>query len=199
MKKIPDCMENPIDVHLINFFDKYMCDFFRKTGHTPNMITTYSLITGLISCYFLNKRNLILFSIFYFMSYFFDCADGYYARKYDMTTAFGDMYDHIKDVGILLLVLYITFKNSKKNINSNVIAILIVLVFLSAFHLSCQEHNCNDKFKDKDNHFFRPLSKLCSRNKDAIYVSKYFGLGTFTILFIIMICYVNRSQNYTKI
>lgn len=186
-------MENPIDTVLINFFDKYLCDFFKRTGHTPNMLTTYSLITGLISCYFLYHKQLLLFSIFYFMSYFFDCADGHFARKYDMTTKFGDMYDHIKDVGLILLVLYISFKNSRKNINANIIAIIIVFSFLSSFHLACQEENCDEKYKDKDNYCFRPLKSLCSRNKDAIRFSRYFGTGTFTVLFIIIVAYINRS------
>ena len=29
---------------------------------------------------------------------FFDCLDGTMARKYDMSTEFGDIYDHISDL-----------------------------------------------------------------------------------------------------
>jgi len=35
--------------------------------------------------------------------------DGHYARKYKMTSKFGDLYDHIKDYTILALMLIIIF------------------------------------------------------------------------------------------
>ncbi len=191
MKKLPDYMDNPIDNILVNICDN-MCDFFHKTGHTPNMLTTYSLIFGLISCYFLDKRKLLLFSIFYFISYFFDCADGYYARKYSMTSKFGDMYDHIKDISVFLLLLFISFKNARHNITIPVIILISIFIFLSTFHLSCQEKNCNEEFKDKDNNFFRPMSKLCY-DKKHIYWSRYFGTGSLNIFLIGILCYINRN------
>ena len=33
-----------------------------------------------------------------FVGYFFDCMDGHFARKYNMVTEFGDMYDYITDL-----------------------------------------------------------------------------------------------------
>ena len=71
MRKIPSDLENPIDNVLYDLTD-WMCPFFYKTGHTPNMITTYSLMTGLLSCYFLWKGRVLLFGIFYAISFFFD-------------------------------------------------------------------------------------------------------------------------------
>lgn len=44
MRKIPDNMDSPIDNGMIALADA-LCPFFKSTGHTPNMITTYSLIT----------------------------------------------------------------------------------------------------------------------------------------------------------
>ena len=190
MKKIPNHMDNPIDNILIDICEN-LCEFFNKTGHTPNILTTYSLFTGLISCYFLNNRKLLLFSVFYLLSYFFDCADGHYARKYKMTTKFGDMYDHIKDSFILLLVLIISYKNASHNITKPMIFILILFTGLSLFHFSCQENNCDVEFKDKDNDTFKPVMCLCS-NRNHIYWSRYFGAGTFVMIFISLVCYINR-------
>jgi phosphatidylglycerophosphate synthase len=106
MRKIPCDLENPIDNVLYDLSD-WMCPFFYKTGHTPNMITTYSLITGVLSCYFLWKGHILLFGIFYAISFFFDCMDGHFARKYNMTSKFGDMYDHIKDNIVALSILFV--------------------------------------------------------------------------------------------
>lgn len=191
MKKIPNHIDNPIDNILIGICE-YICEFFHKTGHTPNMITTYSLIFGLLSCYFINQKKLLLFSVFYFLSYFFDCLDGHYARKYDMATDLGDMYDHAKDALVLILVLYITYKNSYHNINGLIIIVIFLSIFLSLVHLSCQENNCDDKFKDKNNGYFHLFMSLCGK-KENIYWTRYFGTGTLTTILILLICYINRN------
>jgi len=189
MKKIPNELDNPIDNVLIEISDR-LSPLFKSFNHTPNIITTYSLVTGLISCYFLNKRDVLLFSIFYIISYFFDCFDGHFARKYDMVTDFGDMYDHIKDMLIFFLILYISIKNSRNRINLPIIFTIFLFLFLATFHLSCQEVNCNDKFKDKSNSYLYTIKSLCN-NKDNIKWSRYFGTGTFTIVYILIICYIN--------
>jgi phosphatidylglycerophosphate synthase len=191
MKKIPDDIDNPIDNLLVKWFDNNS-EFFKNTGHTPNILTTYSLITGLISCYFLNKKKLLLFSIFYAISYFFDCADGSFARKYNMTSDFGDMYDHIKDISVSLLVLYITFKNSRKNITPPIILISLIFLSLCIYHLSCQENNCDEKFKDKNNGFFKPFNSLCKGHVHHIRWTRFFGTGSLNVFFIFIICYINR-------
>jgi hypothetical protein len=193
MKKVANNIDNPIDTLLVDFFDKFLSNFFKKTGHTPNTLTTYSLITGLISCYFLNLKKLVLFSVFYTISYFFDCADGFFARKYSMTSDIGDIYDHVKDSSVGLLILYITFKNSRKNINSYVISIFLIFYGLLLYYMSCQENNCDDKFKNKNNGTLKFLNNLCKDRVDNIKWVRHFGPGTFNLFFIIIICYVNRN------
>jgi phosphatidylglycerophosphate synthase len=189
MKKIPNELDNPIDNVLIELSER-LSPLFKSLNHTPNMITTYSLITGLVSCYFLIKKNLLLFSVFYMISYFFDCFDGHFARKYDMITDFGDMYDHIKDMLVFFLILCITIKNSRNRINFPLIFTIFLFLFLATFHLSCQELNCDDKFKDKNNSYLYTVKSLCG-NKDNIKWSRFFGTGTFTVVYILIICYIN--------
>lgn len=191
MKKIPNEIDNPIDNVLIEFAD-WLCPYFYSLGYTPNMITTYSLITGLISCYFLYHKNLILFALFYFVSYFFDCLDGHYARKYDMSTTIGDMYDHFKDWTVFLIILYVSYINSKHNMNIRVFSFILIIVLMMCIHMSCQEVNCDDKFKNANNSFILSFNSLCS-NKDNIKWTRYFGCGTFTILYILVICWINRD------
>ena len=191
MKKIPNEIDNPIDNVLIEIADR-LCPYFYSCNHTPNMITTYSLITGLISCYFLYKKHLILFGIFYFISYFFDCLDGHYARKYDMTTHFGDMYDHIKDYSILIIIVFISYKNSRHNMDRYSISLLVIILALMTTHMSCQEMNCDDKFKDVHNSFLLSSNYICG-NKDNIKWTRFFGCGTFTVLAILIVCRINRN------
>jgi len=186
MKKIPDEIDNPVDNVLVHIGDM-MCPFFKKTGHTPNMLTTYSLITGLLSCYFLYKKQLVLFSVFYSISYFFDCIDGHFARRYKMTSNLGDMYDHTKDALVFFILLFIVYKIGR--ITLPVILVFILFSILMILHFSCQEKNCDDEFKDKHNSFIFASKSLCG-NKDNIKWTRFFGVGTFNIIFIILICYV---------
>jgi phosphatidylglycerophosphate synthase len=191
MKKIPDEIDNPIDNVLIKIADR-LCPYFYSYNHTPNMITTYSLITGLISCYFLYNKKLILFGIFYFISYFFDCLDGHYARKYDMTSDLGDMYDHIKDYLILIFIFYISYLNSKHNMDRYSISLLVIMLALMTIHMSCQELNCHDKFKGVHNSFLLTSNYLFSE-KENIKWTRFFGCGTFTIFSILLISWINRN------
>jgi len=49
----------------------------------------------------LYEENQFALSAFsYLISYMFDCWDGYYARKYNMESKFGDYYDHVSDMFI---------------------------------------------------------------------------------------------------
>jgi len=183
MKKIPDEIDNPIDNILISLSDK-LCPFLYETGHTPNMITTYSLITGLLSCYFLYHHNISLFCIFYLLSYFFDCVDGHFARKYEMTSDIGDMYDHIKDISIVALIIYIVCCNCGKITLTHITVFVVALVMMS-IHFSCQEMNCDDKFNGKNNSFI-PSGAFCG-DKDNIMWTRFFGCGTFQIVFIVLV------------
>jgi len=183
MKKIPDEIDNPIDNILISLSDK-LCPFLYETGHTPNMITTYSLITGLLSCYFLYHHHISLFCIFYLLSYFFDCVDGHFARKYEMTSDIGDMYDHIKDISIVALIIYIVYRNCGK-ITITHITVFIVAFVMMSIHFSCQEMNCNDKFNGKNNSYL-PSSAICG-DKDNIIWTRFFGCGTFQLVFIVLV------------
>lgn len=196
MRKIPCELENPIDDLLLNIGEQ-LCPFLYKTGHTPNMITTYSLITGLLSCYFLWKGQIFLFGICYAMSYFFDCLDGHFARKYNMETEFGDMYDHIKDVTVYLILIVIIYIKCTKNITIPVILLFLVFTYLMGMHMGCQQRNCTkDDENPEHSKFLNTTRKLCP-NKDSIKWTRFFGAGTYSLFLILMISYIcyNRSEN----
>lgn len=177
MKKIPDDMDNPIDNILIQFAD-FLCPFFKRTGHTPNTITTYSLITGVLSVYFLYVGYPIAFAIFYAMSYFFDCMDGHYARKYKMTSKCGDLYDHIKDISVYIILIYVVYLKYKKVIVIGDIILVLLAIFACCIHIGCQQRYLD---KEEDDETLDSLKCLC-KNKGIIYYTRWVGMGTFMLI-----------------
>ena len=107
MRKIPKNLENPIDNAIIDICDP-LSEFFHYLHFVPNDITTLSLIFGILSVLLLYRGQTIASVVFYFISYIFDCCDGYYARKYKMCTKLGDIYDHFKDWTVNIMYIYVS-------------------------------------------------------------------------------------------
>lgn len=139
--------EGPMDTFLYKICEN-VSEFFYKTGHTPNMITTYSFILGLASAYFYYHDNLVLFAICFIGSYFLDCLDGYIARKYNMKSDFGEIFDSISDGTVIVLLLYIVYIKHHNKIFKSIPSLLIIftiLVILLNLELSCQEKIINSE------------------------------------------------------
>lgn len=194
-RKLSEEYECHIDNWVYKIIDP-ISNFCKNCNMTPNQITTLSLITGLISIYFLfdsinlNKvYNLLLFTIFYIVSYILDCLDGYYARKYNMTSKIGDYYDHFKDIIINLIVFVILIKNFLITKNLIYFILLLVVLSLSLIHLGCQE--CHyDKYNYKNGNSLGNLKKLCPNCKTpdkCLPYTRFVGMGTFIFAIIITV------------
>lgn len=70
---------------------------------TPNILTTLSLLCGLLGIYFLFE-NYLWFCLFALMHLLFDGIDGVVARL-STCSQFGDYYDHIADSLVTFLAL----------------------------------------------------------------------------------------------
>lgn len=186
MGKIPDEHECPIDVILCKLGHK-LAPTFKKLNFTPNCITTLSLIFGILSAIALWKGYVWLFAILYFISYFFDCMDGLYARKYKMTSKFGDWYDHIKDgvvITILLVVIYYRYRNRCSSGTAVVlVTLLIVMSVLTLAFVGCQA-----KTSAKSGDSMNLHTKLCVGDpyKNLKWI-RYMGTGVWTLVFIVTI------------
>jgi phosphatidylglycerophosphate synthase len=198
MRKIPSNLENPIDNLLIYICEK-LSPIYKYLKFTPNLLTTISLSLSIISVIFIYYNYFELGAIFFFISYFYDCFDGYFARKYNMITDFGDKYDHFSDILkyilIILVLLYkFNYEFNKKYRNKQFIIIIILIIFfiLSSIHLGCQEVYYNN-----NNHeFLHMFKKLCFDNSNILLkYTRYFGTGTFILITTIIIIYI---KNYTK-
>ena len=187
VNKIPRDLDNPFD-NLFNDLAEWVSESFYATGHTPNMITTYSLIFGLLSIYFLSKNNVLLFFVCWITSYFFDCFDGYFARKYSMTSQFGDYYDHIKDTFVSVLLYYYVYTHFK--ITTLDIYVLIIATVLMHIHLGCQQIYTR---KDDNTEYLDKFQGMCP-DISFLEWSRYFGPGTINVLLPCYIIYIIQRK-----
>lgn len=109
MTQIPSEYQSPF-YHWTLLLSDRLSPSFRRLGFTPNGITTLSLVCGVVAVWYLvqgTATGVLGFGVWYLIQYFFDCMDGYYARRYGLTSEFGDWYDHLKDTGLYLAICYI--------------------------------------------------------------------------------------------
>ena len=191
--KLQEHHENPIDIGFINIA-KAVSPALHKVGATPNMITTLSVIAS-----YLAVRSIYLgqpkrwFILWAFLAYMFDCIDGYFARKYDMCTVFGDYYDHISDVVYMSLLLYVAFWKRGLNTEAKKYKWLIALVFIivglgALIHIGIQENIYVNNQQSPTLKICSTLArKVCKIAEKCAPVSRFCGIGTFFATMILLI------------
>ena len=195
-RKIPHHLENPID-NLVIGLAKPIQPILYQMRVTPNMITTIGVILRVLAIYHLFQGNNKFFLITALGSYFMDCLDGDYARRYDMCTRFGDYYDHCSDLIFHIIILYYLFIHTSMSDSKhkyNWIMILILLMYLMCWQLGCQEDYYDNqksgiiKLKSETLNIFRAIS--CGR-REMICFTRYFGCGTFVLIVYLLIYFYN--------
>lgn len=100
-------------------------------GLVPNKITTISNIFGILSVIFLYKNNYIIFFICSLIRQILDALDGYVARKYNIFSKWGDIYDHVSDAIMYTLVILIFISKIKtKNRSFILLPLLLFSIFI---------------------------------------------------------------------
>jgi phosphatidylglycerophosphate synthase len=186
--KLPSKYENPFDIIILKMASNTIA-FYKQLNLTPNCMTTLSLLFGLLSVYLFYLDKNLLAGITIIISYYFDCVDGMFARKYNMVTDFGDMYDHISDIVKSVLLLIVMYSKSKKKF-SFVAPIIIIVFILSLLHLGCQEKYYKTK-DDKGRKFLRQL-KLLYCDESLLKYSRFFGCGTFVVTIALLVIFWNK-------
>ncbi len=188
MKKIPKHLESPID-NLVYILIEKIAPTFYSLGFTPNMITTLGNIATGLSAYALYNEYFMISAILFIISYIFDCLDGYVARRYDLVSKFGDLYDHTSDLIKIILISYILYKINPILFIATLPLLVILFVLMSSF-LAYQEKLYD---KSQSSYTLSLLSNLCFAKSDQRTVirhmeyAKYFGCGTFTAVMAIII------------
>ena len=130
------------------------------------------------------NKQFVLFFIFWQINYWFDCMDGYMARKYKLESEYGDWIDHISDgIGKITMLMIVLFKHNalKKKHNIKWLIIGTILYFVGSVHMGCLERIKEKKKsglqKSKTLNHFQSLCK----NTEWTKYTKYFGPGIFNI------------------
>lgn len=186
MRKVDRNLDNPIDNLFVDIGD-YLMPFFKKTGHTPNMLTTYSFIFGLASVYFLYKDDIFNFGLCFIVGYMFDCWDGYMARTYNMVSPFGDLYDHISDITVGFSLAYVAYNKYKHKLTIPLVIVIGVMTYLMQKHVGCyQKFYIESNKKEKETIDF--VADMCSNKNDIVW-TRFFGPGTYNTIFIVGLMY----------
>ena len=192
VNKIPAELDNPIDTIIYNHIDEQL-DLFKNLKLTPNLITTISLICGLGSVYNVYKNNYIIGAILWFLSYYFDCADGKMARKFKMTSKFGDVYDHTSDIIKHLLLFYVLY-NKLNSVNSQLKLTAIIILFIIII-LTCAQIGCQEKLNKTDSAMLSFTTKFIFCDcKTQMKYTRYFSPATLTLYLILIMLLLNEYE-----
>lgn len=167
--------------------------FWKSLDVTPNILTTFGLISSVICLYALINRKTLLAIIMLCSRWYFDYADGLMARKYKMVTVFGDYYDHITDI-IFTLGLFSVILLSKYPKKSNLKFVLIglILFFYSMFVFNYSAVELEFFKKNKKETM---LSKLRHFAPSNIELFKYFDNSVcYLSIIIVIILFCNYNN-----
>lgn len=198
MGKLPLELEDPVDNVFYDFSNR-IDRFFYNSNFTANDITTLSLITGLFSVYQFTKSHFASAGILYMVSYFFDCMDGNYARKYKQTSNFGHYYDNIKDFVVLLLAAFFVLKYHFAHNSSNIytyIILLIMIIIISDVHYHCQE-----VYNNKTSYSTKLRCPVTNKDKarTILQYTRYFGTGVRALIISLFIGFTPYFVSLPKI
>lgn len=189
VNKLADQYECPVDIHIFKFIDTQL-ELYHMLGFSPNMITTLSIIFGLLAGYEIFQGNFFIAALFWLIGYYFDCVDGKLARQYNMVSVFGDLYDHIGDAFKYFFVLYALFYSSNKKTTDKqwfyMTLILIIMIF-QFIHMGYQEKVYDKKEESGYLNICKIFTAWDNDHHRTIQYTKYFGCGTWNLCFALMI------------
>ena len=194
MRKIPPNFESHID-NILYVPIEYLSDYMKDVH--PNILTTIAVLCDIFAFYSCYICKFALSVVLFFFGYFFDCMDGYVARKFKKVSKFGDYYDHVTDT-LKVIGMLVVFYILNPTYFYKLLPLLFTMVILVVIHLDLQEITYN---KRKESDTLGVLSLVArfihGNNKDLIVYTRYFGLGNmFVVLLLIYIYVINNSDYY---
>ena len=136
-------------------------------------------------------------TLFLVFRWYFDFADGIFARKYKNTTKFGDFYDHIVDIlfsiGIFAVIALGKYKQPR--LRYILLFIMVLLYVLFSIYMTCVEYDYNNSFNqnnnkknnNKQNNFVGSFTNMCPKKYKDVF--KIFDNSSLYLV-IIVIMYV---------
>lgn len=186
-RKIPAALENPVDNLWLGAASR-MAPALRATGHTPNALTTYALGSGALSLVALWHGHVSTFGALWLLRGFWDCADGYFARRYGMVTRVGDAYDHVSDTSTMLALLYVV--HAKYVVPPALWVGLAALLAAQAVQLGCQQ-SAYDSGAGESLDAFRAACPGQARS--TLRWSRWLGHGTMQVALVAAVVWLEKS------
>jgi phosphatidylglycerophosphate synthase len=192
MSKSLPSQENPLELLLYSFAE-VISPFFRSLNFTANGLTTIANLGAALALYAAYRGQMIIFVAGMTIKYLFDCADGYYARRYNMVSEWGDLYDHLSDLSfsvllVLLLLRYYQFQKWAHPYRGYFVAVFLALLLATWIHASCQEvlyAKRTGKPTSATMSIFRDTSP--KEPERLIHVTKWVGSPVVTVIFVTLI------------
>ena len=191
VNKLTEADECPIDNHIFRGINSHL-HYYYNLGLTPNMITTLSILFGLLAAQQIMQGHFMLAALLVLISYYFDCVDGKLARRYNMVTNFGDLYDHVGDITKIVAIIFALFaSNTKKTTKKQwfYMKIILVLAILQCIHMGYQEAIYNKEEESSFLNLWRKLVAFDPTPEKTIQYTKYFGCGTWYLCFAVLIIF----------
>jgi phosphatidylglycerophosphate synthase len=174
MHKLNSETENPVERGFLGFAE-LITPALRSTGLTPNGVTTIGLVAGLAAAYCLWRGQVVAFVVLSIVNYVADCADGYMARRYKMTSAIGDYYDHASDVIVHVALFAAVVARYPRWKLVPLFAAAAALYVASGSYLGCQQAHIQKKGEGRGE-TLDLLSALCY-SEDTMTWARWFSTG----------------------
>lgn len=186
MRKLPAALDNPVDNVFIDLAEA-MAPVLKATGHTPNVITTYSFASGVLALVALSRDNVRAFAVLWLLQIFWDCVDGHYARKYGMTSRGGDLYDHVTDVATFVSLLVMVHR--KYDTPPAIMIAFACALTASVVHMGCQQRYIGRGSGET----LDGLRGTCG-NTGWLTVTRWFSHGSMHILMVLAVLYLDKHH-----
>lgn len=136
MKRQKMDYRNYIRSNILDKIETPIVSFFHKLKISPNLLSIFGLILGIIAAVFIGLNNLILAAVFLAVGAVADLFDGSLARKFGQETVFGafldSVIDRIQELGIFIGATYMLI--SKGNYDWAILPIVALgLSFLVSY------------------------------------------------------------------
>jgi len=190
-RKLPREYDHPFDSYILYPFS-YIDKILYKLHVTPNMLTTASTLFGILCIYALYHSRFLEASIYCALYYMFDCYDGYFARKYNMITEFGDYYDHVKDLLFIIAFSIVFLMNS--NVSKD-FKYIILFIFIGLSVLSLKYFGCQEKYHKTPTATTKSLLKWCADTSE-LSVLRFFSPTTLMTLLIVVLLYLHINNKH---
>ena len=189
--KLPARYECPIDTFLYAFVSPIV-DICYDLGLTPNCVTALGALASYRCLQAFAAGDAVTATVLWALHYYLDCADGMFARRYNMETPLGDACDHVLDLAAYTGFLVIAWSCVQRGASPWPFAACILFGLLAVHHLTCQQLY--------DGGLNAPISGLSSlpvpqcTNVAHLASSRWYGTGTANIIILVAMYYYCRVR-----